>query len=65
LRKVQRNGQPGEPAANNGDIEFHVRDELVDSGTIGDLAFGRSARRFAFTKSLVRAASIGPMLNEC
>jgi hypothetical protein len=62
---VKRNGQSGETAANNGDIEFHGRDGVVDSGTIGDLALGRSAGPFALTKWLVRAASMGPMLNIC
>jgi hypothetical protein len=62
---VKRNGQSGETAANNGDIEFHGRDEEVDVATIGDLAFSRSAGPFALTKWLVRAASMGPMLNAC
>jgi hypothetical protein len=43
LRKVQRNGQSGESAANNGDIKFHGKLVVVDGCTIGDLAFGRWA----------------------
>ncbi len=38
---------------------------MVDSGTIGDLAFSRSASPVALTKWLVRAASMGAMLNAC